>query len=799
MIKNYIKTAWRSLLKNRFFSLLNISGLAVSLAVAVLLITYGRQELGFNKQFEQEANIYRVYMQANAEYNYEKWANLPNSVGPAMLADIPEVVSMTRLVRRGFTGFGSVRTNGNNFIEKNIYLTDSAFFNLFDVEFTEGSPSTAFLHPRSIVISTSKKDKFFGLEPALNKQIIINQNDTLTVSGVFRDLPENSSFDGDMFTNMLDSWMGSDVYWSNASYHTYCLLHPNTDPDEVAKKATALIDKYVAKDDQYYTDFFLQPLADMYLYSAGIKDTLSSRKGSISAARTVLILSLLIVFIACINYMNLATARSEHNAKEVGVNKVMGASRGQIKLRFYLETAIISLISIILGLFLALLCLPVFNGTIGTTLSAAQLFSLENMGVFLLIWLVITFVGGSYPALMMANISSLSLMRNLATKSLAAQYLRKGLVVFQFASSIVLIIGVIVISLQMRYVNNKDLGYQPTNTLVVPMHAINTTEKLNHIRQAIQDLTGTESIALVQAFPGYGESGRTIHRPGQSSEGLPVSTSVSRGAVVPTLGLDLLAGTDLPDHLSATDSTGYILVNEVVAAYLGYENPEDAVGQTLATEISPHTTIVGVVRNFNYGSLRDAIGGYVYSRGNQMNESERYFLVRYNTQNVTPYLAQVQQIFNSQIPDAAFDYQFLDDHIKSYYTAENRTNNIITIFSVLTIFIACLGLFGLAAFTAEQRKKEIGVRKVLGASVYKIVQLLSGHFLGLVLIALLIAGPIAWWIFSHWLQDFNERIAIPWWSFALAGLFSVGIALLTVGYQAIRAAVANPVDSLRDE
>lgn len=338
-----------------------------------------------------------------------------------------------------------------------------------------------------------------------------------------------------------------------------------------------------------------------------------------------------------------------------------------------------------------------------------------------------------------------------------------------------------------------------TNTLVIPMHAIKTTEKLNHIQQAIQDLAGTESIAVVQAFPGYGESGKTIHRPGKSSEALPVSTSVSGGAVVPTLGLDLLAGTDLPDHLAANDSTSYILVNEVVSAYLGYENPSDAVGQTLATELSPQTTIVGVVRNFNYRSLRDAVGGYVYSRGNRMSESYRYFLVRYHAQNVTPYVAQVQQIFNNQVPDAAFDYQFLDDHIKSYYTTENRTNNIITVFSILTIFIACLGLFGLAAFTAEQRRKEIGVRKVLGASTYKIAQLLSGHFLGLVLVSLLIAGPIAWWIFSHWLQDFNDRIAIPWWSFALAGLFSVGIALFTVGYQAIRAAVANPVDSLRDE
>ncbi len=799
MIRNYFKTAWRSLVKNRFFSMLNIFGLAVSLAVAVLLITYGRQELSFNKQFRQEANIHRIIMQATAEYNHEKWANLPNAVGPTMVSDIPEVKSMARLVKLDFTGFGSVRANEDNFIEKNIYLTDSSFFSLFDVEFTEGNRHTAFLHPKSVVISASKKAKMFGTEPALNEKVIINQRDTLTISGVFHDLPENSSFDGDLFLDIMDSWMGKNVYWSNASYQTYCLLNPNANPADVEKKATALIDKYVPKDDQYYTRFFLQPLSDVYLHSSDLRDTMSSRKGNISTVSTVFVLSLLIVLIACINYMNLATARSEKNAKEVGVNKVLGAHRGQIKLRFYLETGIISFFSIALGLLLASLALSVFNSLIGSEMHVSQLFSLENIGISLAIWLVITLVGGSYPAFMMARIPSLSLMKNFVAQRHAAQYLRKGLVVFQFTCSIILIIGVVVISLQMRHVSDKDLGYQPTNTLTIPIQSIRTMDKFNTIQQSITDLAGTESMATLQTFPGFGESGKTMYRQGETNEGLPVSTSSSRGAVVPTLGLHLLAGTDLPETIAPNDTTCYILINEVVAAYLGYENPSDAVGQTLSTEMAPHSTIVGIIRNFNFESLKDAIGGYVYYRMNNPNEGYRYFLVRYNAQNVTPYVAQVQQIFQQQLPDAAFDYQFLDDHIKGYYTLENRTNNIITTFSILTIFIACLGLFGLAAFTAEQRKKEIGVRKVLGASIYKIVHLLSGHFLGLVIISLLIASPIAWWLFSRWLQDFNDRIAIPWWSFVLAGISALGIAVLTVGYQAFKAARANPVDSLRDE
>ncbi len=799
MVRNYIKIAWRNLLKNRFFSLLNILGLAVSLAIAILLGTYGRQQLSFDKQFKQKDNIYRVLMETTAEYNYEKWSSLPNAVGPAMLSDIPEVNGFARLVSLDFTGYGSIRANNNNFVEKNIFLTDSSFFDLLDIKFIEGNSTNAFQHPKSVVISVSKKEKMFGDQLALNKQLIINQRDTFTVSGVFQDLPENSSFVGDILLDIMDSWMGKNVYWANASYNTFCLLNTNSDPVDIEKKATALIDKYVPKDNQYYTRFQLQPLSKIHLYSEDLRDTLSSRKGSIHTVRTVLILSALIIFIACINYMNLATARSQKNAKEVGINKVLGANRRHIKLRFYLETAIISFFSILLGFGLAVLTLPTFNTIIGTEVSTTVLFSIENMGILVVVWFLITLVGGSYPASMMASISSLSLMKNIVIQSRIAQVLRKGLVVFQFTCSIVLIIGVVIISLQMRHVSEKDLGYQSSNILVLPIRSINNLEKLNSIKQSVLSLVGTESISMVQSYPGFGESGKSVYRPGNNKEGLPTLSSSSQGAIVPTLRLNLLAGKDLPKDIAEKDDVCYVLVNEVVSSYLGYSNPDDAIGQRITTEMSTNSIITGVVRNFNFASLKENIGGYMYYHMQQPNEGYRYLLVRYNPTATTAYVAQIQKIFEQQLPDAAFDYQFLDEHIKSYYTIENRTNKIITTFSLLTIFIACLGLFGLAAFTAEQRKKEIGIRKVLGANLYKIIRLLSTHFLGLILIAFLISTPIAWWLFSRWLQDFNDRVNIPWWSFAVAGLFALVIALLTVGYQALKAARTNPINSLKDE
>lgn len=799
MIRNYIKIAWRSILKNRFFSLLNVVGLAISLAAAILLFSYARQEWSYNRQFNNTSNIHRVYLQANAEYNFEKWTNLPNAVGPFMLSDIPEVQSFARLVKLDFTGFASLQANDDTFIEKNIVLTDAAFFDMFDVAFLEGNRRSSFSKPGSVVISESQKRKIFGDSPALNQTMVINQRDTVHISGVYADFPTNSSFDATVMLNIMDSWMGKDVYWSNASYQTYCLLDEKAVPADVEAKATALIDKYIPKENQYYTKFFLQPLAQVHLYSTDLKDNVLSRQGNIASVRMVVLLAVLIIVIACINYMNLATARSQRHAKEVGINKVLGARPKQIKARFYLETAFITFFSICAGLLLALVVAPIFNTLVDSNMSASQLISKESVGLCFALWLITTLLGGTYPATLMANIPSLSLMKKITSAKGGMPIFRQGLVLFQFTCSIILIIGVIIISLQMKHVASKDLGYQPTNMMIVPIRSIPSMDKYNSIKQAVEGLAGTVSSATLQSFPGYGESGKNIHRPGAIQEGLPTANSSSNGPVVKTLGLHLLAGTDLPSQLPPNDTTCYVLINEVVSAYLGYTDPNDAVGKNLGTEMSDRSIISGVVRNFNFNSLKGDIGGYVYSRMNRPSEGYRYLLLRYETNKKEDYVQQVKQIFETQLPQAAFDYQYMDDHIKKYYSAESRTNNIITTASLLTIVVACIGLFGLAAFTAEQRRKEIGVRKVLGASIYKIVQLLSAHFLFLILLSLVIASPIAWWIFSDWLQNFNDKIAIPWWSFLTAGLFATGIALITIGFQALKAAKANPVDSLRNE
>jgi putative ABC transport system permease protein len=451
MFKNYLKTAWRNIKANKLFTSLNIAGLAIGLCVFIILLSHITKELSFDRMYQNSKNIYRVNMETTAQYNYEKWSEIPNAVGPALLKDIPQVKYATRLIKNDFGATASLKVEDKNFIEKGLYLADASIFNIFDFSFTEGISSNAFLHTNSIVISQSARQRLFGTQPALGKTITVNNRDTLYVSGVYKDLPLNSTIDCDMISNIMDSWTKNEL-WGNASYETYCLLQPNSNIANVEKMATALINKYVAKDDQYYSKFLFQPLVDIHLYSADLREGYSSRMGDIKTIKGLLFLSLLILIIACINYMNLATARSQKRAKAVGVNKVLGASMRQMLFHFYAETGIITFISIIAGYLLAFLVMPLFTNVTGSELHPSDLVHFPVLLSLLGIWVMVTLVAGSYPAFSMSRISALILVSKSKQKHSLAEFIRKGLVVFQFASSIILIIAVIIIFQQMQLI-----------------------------------------------------------------------------------------------------------------------------------------------------------------------------------------------------------------------------------------------------------------------------------------------------------------------------------------------------------
>jgi putative ABC transport system permease protein len=799
MLRNYFKTAWRNIAANKLFAALNIAGLAIGLCVCITLFAYIAYELSFDRMYKNEKNIYRVNMRTNEQYNYKLWANLPNAVGPAMLQNISQVKNMTRLIRHDFGGTASLLTDNKTFVEKGLYMADPSVFSMFDFNFIEGNPYSAFTQPRSIVISESAKKRLYGKEPAFGKIICINSRDTLHVSGVYKDIPANSTIDCDMIYNIRDSWAGKNISWGNASFETYCLLQPGANIEEVQKQSTVLIEKNVPKERRFYNSFLLQPLRDIHLYSSDLEQGYSSKTGSIHTVKALLFLSLLVLAIACINYMNLATARSQKRAKSIGINKVLGADIPGLMILFYMETAVLSFIAVAIGYVLAFLLQPLFQDIIGIELTSSVLNSQPVLLSLLITWLLVTFIAGSYPAFSMSRISPLVLMHKLKLKQSPADFIRRTLVVFQFASSIVLIIGVIVIFQQIRYIRNKNLGYNPKGVVAVSIKSAQDQQQVATVINDLRNLANIESVSAVQSVPGDIESGRNISKSPTDKESYPVKTCHTNGDIVQTMHLKLLAGNTLPQSIAKDDTACYLLVNEAVIKYLGFKTPEEAIGRNINAQLDGTSVITGVVKNFNYQSLKNEIGGYIYYTTNNFAEPLHTLLVRYNSQNLSDFMEQVQGIFRKDLSNSAFEYQFLDAHVQNLYASEQHTANTVAVFSLLAIIIACLGLFGLAAFTAEQRIKGIGIRKVLGASATTITALISRDFLRLVLISILIASPVAWWLMHNWLNDFAYRINISWAVFVFAGIVALLIAFITVSSQSIKAAMSNPVKSLRTE
>ncbi|MEO7119873.1 MAG: FtsX-like permease family protein, partial [Ginsengibacter sp.] len=488
--------------------------------------------------------------------------------------------------------------------------------------------------------------------------------------------------------------------------------------------------------------------------------------------------------------------RSQKRAKEVAINKTLGASMRNLVFRFYSETAILTLIALILGMLLAIFALPLFNTITGKAMDITSLITLKFMAGIFLMWLGITVVSGSYPAMYLSRFSPKLVLQQSFQKGNASAFIRKGLVVLQFASSVILIFGVIVIYQQMQYVRNKNLGYQPENVVAINVTAATSKSQIIALTNDLKSQNNVLAVTRAQVFPGMETSSRSIYKNEEDKVGLTIQTNHSQNGIVNVLKLKLLAGTDLPDAKAEGDSTVHIILNKKAVDYLGY-TPEQAIGKKVKMQFGDNSYITGVVADFNFASLHVPMGAYAFN--DAMSEPKPFFLVRFKTNDLPKTMEKFESSFKKAIPNTAFDYTFLDQYLNTLYASEQRMSLVTLIFSILAIIVACMGLFGLAAYTAEQRTKEIGVRKVLGASVSNITFLLSKDFLKLVIISIVIAAPVAWYIMSNWLRDFAYRINISWWIIVVAGFIAVIIALVTVSFQSIKAALANPVESLRSE
>ncbi len=808
MLKNYLKVALRNLWKNKGFSAINIIGLSVGLATCLLIMLYVTDELSYDKYNKKADRIYRVDGDLQFGGNHFILAVVPEPMGPTLKKDYPEVEQYVRF--RGYGGFLVKKGNENVHEEKVIYV-DSTLFDVFTLPMIAGDPKTALKDPNSVVITEKIAIKYFNTIDVVGKSLVINDTGNLKITGVIKNIPSQSHFNFDFFVSLNGSIQSWEVNsWLSNNENTYIVLKKGADPKVLESKFSAFVEKYMypqafsvlnIKKDEFaksgnYARYALTPLTAIHLHSDKVAEL-----GANSSIQYVYIFSAIAIFIlliACVNFMNLSTARSSNRAKEVGVRKVLGSLRNNLIKQFLTESILISLIALILAGLLAWVLLPYFNQIankeIGIGLFSKSWLLPSLIGLMLLVGLL----AGSYPAFYLSSFKPIVVLKGKLASGFKRSWLRSGLVVFQFWISIILIIGTIVIYNQLHFIQNKKLGYNRNQVLI-----LENTDPLGTQAKAFENellkLSGVQSATITGFLP---TSDWRSDSPLFPDASLDQKSAVSSQIwtvdenYIPTLGMQMAKGRNFSKQF-LTDSSA-VIINEAAAKLLGFADPINKPLYYL-TDIKNKTIvtyhIVGVVKDFNYNSLRQTVTPLALLYGNQTSK----IALKINTSNIKGLIVQIENKWKVMAPGQPFNYSFMDEQFNNQYRTEQRISQISISFSILAILIACLGLFGLVTYAAEQRIKEIGIRKVLGASVVNLVSMLSKDFLKLVTISALIAFPVAWWAMHKWLQDFAYRVQIGWWIFAVAGLIALTIALLTVSFQAVKAALTNPVKNLRTE
>ncbi|HEY8958023.1 ABC transporter permease [Chitinophaga sp.] len=801
MFRNYFKIAVRHLQRHKLITVINISGLAVGMACCILIALYVRDELSFDRFHHNADNIYRVTTQSirqagNAEYG----AATQFPVGPNLKKDISSIKEAVRICAPGSTLY----TVGDKKIwEENTGFVDEAFFRVFNFPLLEGNPATVLKEPYSIVLTESAAKKYFGDASPVGKLIKVGNSYSCTVTGVAKDLPANTDLRMTMlisFSTMLKEALkgGSDMeaQWFMFSNNvTYVQLNDHTDPAKLTKDLQTFVTTHIGgilKRHNIQFALELQPIRNVHLHPEGDKGLDNSPLIWLYIA-----IAVFLVLIACINFMNLTTARAHERAKEVGLRKVLGAERKSLILQFLTESLVISVISFLLAILLVGLVMPLFNTITGKELlllSAADSFL---YGGLLLLVLVVGLIAGSYPALYLSGLIPVRVLKGSFVTSGSRVFIRRGLVVAQFAVAVALIISTVVVFSQLRYWQTKNLGFDKEHLVNVYLSGVDGT-KTALLKAAFLNQSGVQQASAHNFLMGSGVfNNNPVVREGQDDkDGFVAGIIQSDFDLLKTTGIKLVAGRDFNPALS-TDSSDAFIINQAAAKQLGYK--DDAVGKRIEWRpgyMSRHGTIVGVVEDFNLRSLQSPVDPIIYL---VRQEEVAIITLRLAAGDQKAIMKRVESAWNSIIPDVPFNFTFVEDDIQARYVSERTLGKLFGIFSGLAIFIACMGLLGLSMLISRQRTKEIGIRKVLGASIANISLLLSKDFLKLVLIGICIASPIAWYGMEKWLQHFAFRIHIEWWVFALTAVIVVLIAWGTVSFQSVRSALMNPVKSLRSE
>ncbi len=807
MFNSYFKTALRFLAKNKAFSFINIFGLTLGTISCLYIVLYVKDQYSYDKQHDNAASIYRIerLTKTNAAKREAAVATTVAPVAPLMKKDFAEVQQFTRVVP--FLGVDKhvLHYNNKTFYEKDAAYVDSTFFDIFNYHFVNGNAANALTAPYSIVLLEPVADKLFGKEDPIGKTITIENvygKKDYTVMAVVDESLGKSHIKANLFITMNSGGIGdymlhTDSWTRNGYVSSYVKLRPTADIALLEKKFPAFANRYAGeqlKTAGLEQQLYLHPISSIHT-TTGLEGYQFTKPVSPTFLSILLSIAILIQVIACINFMNLSTARASKRAKEVGVRKVIGAGRKDLVKQFLGESFLLSLIGVFIAVPLLLVALPYLNNITQADIQPSFLKDTSVWLILVALVIVTGFFAGSYPAFYLSAFRAIKVIKGNYSSHISAAGLRRSLVVFQFVLSIVLITGIIIIHSQLNYIKNKDLGFKKEQRLIF---SFNTPESIDHIPafiDGLRQLSGVNEVTNASTYlssPAFFSNGFFLQ--GQKdADSKTANFVVSDEHFIKTNGITLLTGRDFRPGDSSK-----VLINETFAKQLGLE-PLKAVGTVLHDNQSREAEVVGVLKDFNYSTLHKNIDGFLIWKQGSTKDSWPTVIVSAGTDDYKDLLSKMATVWQKHIAGVPFSYTFLDEAVQKQYESEISLSRIINSFTLMAILISCLGLFGLAAFNAEQRSKEISVRKVLGASAPGIARLLTKEFLKLVMIAFLIATPIAWWTMNKWLQAFNNKIDLSWWMFALAGSFAILIALFTVSFQAMKAAIANPIKGLRPE
>ena len=809
MILNYIKTAYRSLVKNKGFTILNVLGLSLGLASSLLIIFYVVDELSYDRYNVSANRIYRVNEDLKLGENNVLYAVCMPPLAQTLKNDFPYVENTVRIKNAGSL---HVRKGVTNILENRVAFADPSLFSVFTLPMISGSPSTALAEPNSVVLTETMAEKYFNSTAVVGRLLTADNKDLYKVTGVIKDIPRTSHFNFDFFISMSTLPDSRSDEWLRSDYNTYVLFRNAADHKKLEAALPAFLARYSGPQMQSelkmsttafeksgsYFRLNLTPLTDIHL-----KSNRTGELGPNSTIQYVYIFSaiaLFILLIACVNFMNLSTARSSNRAREVGVRKVLGSPRSYLVFQFLTESILVTLVAAIIAVIAAVALLPAFNQLSGKdiVINGQMLRWLVPAVAFII--LLVGSLAGAYPALFLSAFQPINVLKGKLSGGFKGGGLRSVLVVLQFTISIFLIIGTLVVHNQLNYIQSKDLGFDRNQVLIV-QNAFELNNQAQTFKQEVKQLPGVTDATLTSFLPTGNNKNTSIFFKDASfdqKKALFPQTWIVDEDYIKTLDMKMVAGRSFSGQM-LSDSSG-IIINEAAARFLGLGDPlnkplyrSNGGKQELSNSKAYH--IIGVVKDFNFSSLRDVVSPMVLIMG----QDNGALSIRMNGRDIPALLTQIKEKWSGLSPNVQMNFSFMDQDFDAIYRTEQRAGTVLVVFTTLAIIIACLGLFGLAAYAAEQRTKEIGIRKVLGASVSAITAMLSFDFIKLVAIAILIALPAGWYFMNKWLQDFAYRVNIQWWVLALAGFVAIAIAFVTIGFQSVKAALSNPVNSLRSE